>query len=206
MNQAECSSKRGEPTWEIAYSFPRQGDWNEDDFLAFEAKASLIELAEGCIEFLPKPSYIHQRLVRFLFLRLDGVAQQTRRGEASFAPCPIRLWDSRFREPDLFFLSSARVARREDPPHGAEIVIEVLSPGLANRERDLIHKRNDYAQAQIPEYWIVDPEESRITVLVLSDSGYRVHGEFTRGAVATSVYLPEFTIDVAELFSSANIT
>lgn len=197
------SSKRGEPSWEVAYCFPRQGEWSEADFLAFESANFPVELVDGCLEFLPMPTYSHQRLVRFLFLQLNHAAQETGRGEASFAPCPIRLWDTRFREPDVFFLSSQRVARGEDPPQGAEIVIEVLSPGQSNRERDLITKRSDYARAGIPEYWIVDPEQVCITVLTLGDSGYDVHGEYAEGATAISVYLPEFSVDVASLFASA---
>jgi Uma2 family endonuclease len=199
-------SQRGDPSWEIAYFFPRQGDWTEQDFLAFEASNFPIELVDGCLEFLPMPTYLHQRLVRYLFLQLDRAAQSTRRGQASFAPCPIRLWEGRFREPDLFFLSSARVARREDPPQGAEIVVEVLSQGQPNRDRDLINKRIDYAKAQIPEYWIVDPEQATVTVLTLNGSEYAVHGEFNRGMTATSIYLPEFTANVEELFQSATVS
>ena len=153
------SSKRGDPSWEVAYCFLAQGDWTEEDFLAFESSNFPVELVDGCLEFLPMPTYSHQRLVRFLFLQLNQAAQQTGRGEASFAPCPIRLWDSRFREPDVFFLSSERVARREDPPRGAEIVIEVLSPGPPNRERDLVKKRADYARAQILNIGL-DPEQA----------------------------------------------
>ena len=196
-------SQRGEPSWEVAYCFPRQGEWTERDFLVFESSNYPVELVDGCLEFLPKPTYSHQSLVRFLFLQLDRAAQQTHRGEASFAPCPIRLWESRFREPDVFFLSSERVARREDPPQGAEIVIEVLSQGQTNRDRDLVTKRNDYAKAQIPEYWIVDPEQTRVTVFVLVDGDYVVHGEFTTGLTATSVFLPEFSVNVTDLFASA---
>lgn len=196
-------SRRGDPSWEVAYCFPRQGEWSEEDFLAFESSNFPIELVDGCVEFLPMPTYGHQRLVRFLFLQLDRAAQLTRRGEASFTPCPIRLWDSRFREPDVFFLSAERIARREDPPRGAEIVLEVLSQGPTNRERDLISKRNDYAKAQIPEYWIVDPQQSTVTVLTLADGNYVVHGEFIAGTTASSVFLPEFTVGVTELFASA---
>lgn len=197
------SSKRGEPAWEVAYCFPRQGEWSEQDFLAFESANFPVELVDGCLEFLPMPTYSHQRLVRFLFLQLNQAALSTGKGEASFAPCPIRLWDSRFREPDVFFLSSDRVARGEDPPQGAEIVIEVLSPGSSNRERDLVAKRADYARARVPEYWIVDPEEQSITVLVLDEADYQIHEVFKSGATATSLFLPAFTVDVAELFASA---
>ncbi|MEI8021405.1 MAG: Uma2 family endonuclease [Schlesneria sp.] len=203
LYQAGRISQRGDPSWEVAYCFPRQGEWTDEDFLAFESSNFPVELVDGCLEFLPKPTYSHQRLVRFLFLQLDRAAQSSRRGEASFAPCPIRLWDSRFREPDVFFLSAERVARREDPPQGAEIVIEVLSQGQTNRERDLVTKRNDYARAQIPEYWIVDPEQSSVKVLVLSRDQYLVHGEFVPETTATSVYLPEFSVNVTDLFASA---
>jgi Uma2 family endonuclease len=60
----------------------------------------------------------------------------------------------------------------------------------------LVEKRADYAKAQIPEYWIVDPELGKITVLVLDGSAYAVHGEFTRGQQATSMLLPGFSVDV----------
>ena len=203
MFQSGRISQRGEPSWEVAFCFPRQGEWTDEDFLAFESSNFPVELVDGCLEFLPMPTYSHQRLVRFLFLQLDRAAQLTRRGQASFAPCPIRLWESRFREPDVFFLSADRVARREDPPQGAEIVIEVLSQGQANRERDLISKRNDYARARIPEYWIVDPEELTVTVLVLAQDQYVVFGEFNSGTTASSVFLPEFSVSVTDLFASA---
>ena len=39
---------------------------------------------------------------------------------------------------------------------GADLVIEVVSPD--DPDLDLVVKRQEYAQAGIPEYWIVDPE------------------------------------------------
>ncbi len=63
-------------------------------------------------------------------------------------------------------------------------------------------KRRDYAAAGIPEYWIVDPQEQTVTVLALDEKQYRVHGEFKPGTQATSVLLPEFSIDVTELFAA----
>ena len=63
-------------------------------------------------------------------------------------------------------------------------------------ERDTKVKRADYAEAGIPEYWIVNPEDETITVLTLSDDSYREHGVFRRGSVATSVLLQGFVVDV----------
>jgi len=70
--------------------------------------------------------------------------------------------------------------------------MEVVSEGEENRGRDLETKREEYARAGIAEYWIVDPQEQRVTVLVLDGPSYRVHGVFGRGATATSVLLPGF--------------
>lgn len=47
------------------------------------------------------------------------------------------------------------------------LVMEVVSGGPQDRKRDLVIKRAEYAAAGIPEYWIVDPESRRITVLTL---------------------------------------
>jgi Uma2 family endonuclease len=73
----------------------------------------------------------------------------------------------------------------------------VVSGGEDDRRGDLTNKRAEYAAAGIPEYWIVDPEEGRITVLILDGTTYTVHGEFSRGQQATSKLLPGFVVDVA---------
>ena len=64
-------------------------------------------------------------------------------------------------------------------------------------------KQADDAQARVPEYWIVDPEQSCVTVLFLDDADYRVHGQFLEGSVAGSAFLSKFTVDVSNLFASA---
>ena len=86
----------------------------------------------------------------------------------------------------------------------ADLVIEIVSPGSTNRERDLIAKRNDYAKAGVAEHWIVDPDEQTVLVLSLDGQSYRTHGEFKPGAVVTSPILAKFQINVTELFESAH--
>ena len=77
---------------------------------------------------------------------------------------------------------------------GADLVIEVVSD--QGRPRDLEIKRQEYAQAGIPEYWIVDPQLEQITVLALEGSSYVVHGEFSKGTKASSKLLEGFNVDV----------
>lgn len=196
-------STRGEPSWEVAYCFPKQGDWTEADYLSFETSNFPVELVDGCLEFLPMPTRSHQRLLRFLLGLLEPVVKRSVLGEVLFAPCPIRLAPGLLREPDLFVVKQSD----NEPPDAADVslVLEIISPGVRNRDRDLIDKRRDYARAKVREYWIVDPDERRVTVLCLKGKSYRVHGEFAPGSTASSVLLPEFVIDVADLFTSAKL-
>ncbi len=77
--------------------------------------------------------------------------------------------------------------------------MEVVSPD--DPQRDTVTKRREYAQAGIPEYWIVDPREEQITVLTLDGQRYAVHGQFGMGETATSVLLDGFQVSVTEVFT-----
>ena len=84
---------------------------------------------------------------------------------------------------------------------GADLVMEVVSPGAESRKRDLLQKRRDYAKARIAEYWIIDPARKTITVLHLKGKKYERLGEFKRGNQVTSRLLPGFVVVVSEVFS-----
>ena len=83
---------------------------------------------------------------------------------------------------------------------GADLVAEIVSPD--GPERDLVEKRADYAEAGIPEFWIVDPRHDTITVLTLRDGNYVEHGVFLRGQSATSPLLGGVAVDVAATFDA----
>jgi Uma2 family endonuclease len=197
-------TKRGEPPWDIALLYPPQGAWTEEQYLALDNSGTgmLIELVDGFLEVLPVPDLYHQGLTKFLFRRLDDHVSEHRLGEVFFAPLPIHLWEGQMREPDIVFLKSMRIKNRRKPSKGADLAMEIVSPGKESRQRDLKEKRRAYAKAKIPEYWIVDPKEQTITVLTLGARSYKVHGKFKPGDKATSKLLPSFTIDVAEAFAA----
>jgi Uma2 family endonuclease len=66
--------------------------------------------------------------------------------------------------------------------------------------RFYVEKRTDYAAAGIAEYWIVDPQERKITVLTLAGTDYREHGVFVMHEDASSVLLDGFTCGVNDVF------
>lgn len=203
-------SVRGEPAWEIATLFPRQGTWSEAAYLALPSNR-LMELNDGCLEILPMPTYFHELIVEFLYDLLRAFVKERGLGKVMRAPLPIRLWDGQMREPDLLFLRPDRVQKLAEAgnhaqPDGADLVVEVVSPGPQNRERDLVVKRQEYAQAGIAEYWIVDPEVRTVTILELVGDRYHVAGEFHPAQSATSILLPGFAVSVASVFEAAEQT
>ena len=193
-------SKLGEPVWDLAFMFPFQGAWTVENYLALDG-GILVEYTDGFIKVLPMPTLLHQWIVRFLFRRLDAYVNERGLGEVLLAPLPVRLTATKYREPDLVFLRPERIKNWKGHPAGADLVVEVVSEGQENWQRDHVEKRAEYAAAGIAEYWIVDPQERSITVLALTDNQYQVHGQFRVGQTATSALLDAFTCDVSEVFA-----
>lgn len=142
-------SQTGEPAWELAYCYPTQGDWSEEDYLEISQKHR-VELVDGCLEVLPMATIFHQSLADFLHSLLktylaSAASPEHRRGRALFAPLPVRLGNRRFRDPDVIYLSPERLKNLHGQPDGADLVIEVVSEGNENRQRDLVTKRAEYA-------------------------------------------------------------
>jgi Uma2 family endonuclease len=200
------SPKRGaepEPAWEIARLFPAQGCWSEEDYFALDTNR-LVEFSDGFVEVLPMPTMAHQLIVLFLAdsIRLFANSFTPKRGTTLVSPIPVRLWENKYREPDVVFMLAEHAARMtNDFWDGADLVIEVVSE--KNRPHDINKKRREYAKARIPEYWIVDPGEGTITVLVLKSrrKTYTKLGTFSRGTRAASKLLGGFTVDVTRALS-----
>lgn len=174
---------------EIIALLPEQGSWSEADYLWLtEGTNHLVEVTDGFIEVLPMPTQRHRAILAFLFLAFRELIQP-RGGKVFFSPLRLRTRTGKFREPDLLLLCSADDPRRHDAFwDGADLVLEVVSPDKP--ERDYVTKRADYAEAGIPEYWIVDPQTETMTVLQLQEDRYDEHGVFRRGQVVSSVLFP----------------
>jgi Uma2 family endonuclease len=139
--------------------------------------------------------------VAYLYRLLFDFATQSG-GKVLFAPLRLRLGPGKIREPDLIFLASASDARRQDEFWtGADLVMEVVSPG--HPQRDLVTKRIEYAQAGILEYWLVDPRVNSIVALPLEGGAYREHGRFQHGETTQSAIFPDLSIHVTGVMDAA---
>ena len=114
---------------------------------------------------------------------------------------------TRVRIPDLLILTeellaaidSKRATVTSDMPSPA-LAVEVVSPGKTNRDRDYRYKRSEYAARGILEYWIVDPELSKVTVLSLVDGLYE-ETIFEGEQKITSNVIPQFSLTARQILN-----
>ena len=78
-----------------------------------------------------------------------------------------------------------------------DIVIEILS---SDRGRDLVRKRQLYAEAGVPEYWIFDPVDDTAALLLLRDGAYAQRALLTAADTLTTPLLPGLAIPLAGVF------
>jgi len=196
------------PAWEVATLFPQQGDWSESEYLSLTDDTNrLVEFTDGRIEILRMPTPLHQRILAHLFLQFQGFATQHDIGEVLFAALRVRISETRFREPDLVVvLNEHRHLIGERYWMGADLVVEVVSEDAESRDRDWKQKRIEYAEAGIPEYWIVDPHQQRLLVLRLEDDKYVTHAEAGATGDVVSALLDGFNVDAAEVWKAGQPT
>ena len=197
------TTERGAPVWQLARLFPPQGSWTETDYLTLDA-GRLVEFDQGYVEVVEMPTKEHQRIVQAMYRLLFGYVQSKELGEVFVAPLPVRLWDQKFREPDVFFVSVHR-GEFHGYPDAADLVIEVVSDDASSRRRDTVVKVADYAKAGIPEYWMIDLADRKIRVGTLHNGEYSFR-QYAVGEQAESSVLPSFTVSVTNLFDAARCT
>ncbi len=182
-----------QPFWGIALLFPDQGTWSEEEYLDLTGN-HFIEFTEGHLELLPRPSPYHQVVAANIHRLLREHVKPRSLGAVFLAPVPVQVALGKYREPDIAFVSAAKLPadiRQVKKLDAADLVVEVVSPGSESRERDLIHKRQEYAAAGIQEYWIVHPDQSEVQVLSLQKSEYVAFGTFRPRNQLRSRLLPD---------------
>jgi Uma2 family endonuclease len=178
-----------------------QGLWSVEQYLKLTGQTNrLIEYTDGVIEVLPMPTKYHQAISKLLFLALLAIVQR-RGGDVFYAPLRVQVRPGKFREPDLLLVLDKDDPRAQDEFWlGADLVIEIVSPDKPRRDTE--EKPRDYAEAGIPEYWIVNPLDETISVLVLQGDAYVTRRIYHTGEHATSVLLDGFTVGVDEVFAA----
>ena len=113
------------------------------------------------------------------------------------------------RLPDLMVLTEELANILSDSRHSTimsdmpppALVVEVVSPGKINQDRDYRYKRSEYGARGIAEYWIIDPQINKVTVLSLKEGLYE-ETVFEGKDTITSLVFPQLQLTVNQIFVS----
>lgn len=160
------------------------------------------ELMEGELLVTPAPTTRHQKILVRLVARLETFVDTADLGEVLCAPTDVILSDETVVQPDILFV--ARDRRAIVNPNGAvtaapDLVVEILSPSTSSRDRVL--KRKLYAKFGVREYWIVDPANHTVEVLVGASDGMNTWKVFPATSALTSPLLSDLVIALDKVFA-----
>jgi Uma2 family endonuclease len=149
-----------------------------------------------------QPHWRHQYTSGRFVRALDPLGNVPFRGITILAPGLIFAEDQAV-APDIVWINSERFARvvgDDGKLHSApDLVIEILSPGRTNEERDRELKLKLYSRYGVREYWIVDWREPTIQVFRREQAALQLVATLMAEDYLTSPLFPGFSWRVRDL-------
>lgn len=161
-----------------------------------------MELDEGVLYIMPRPrrghGFIQFRLGRYFDDWIDQFDEPPAELMLDFT-IALSLERRVLYAPDLcIVLRGNPVEINDRRVEGApDIVVEILS---TDRNRDLVRKRQAYADAGVAEYWIFDASNDTATLLELQDGEYVERVVLTADDTLTTPLLPGLSIPLTDIF------
>ena len=158
------------------------------------------ELIHGEVHLTPSPTTKHQFALQNLSRSLDPFVFKHRLGEIFVAPLDVRLSRDTAVQPDPIFISNsrARIIKENYIDGAPDLVVEILSPSTAAHDRAT--KLALYAEAGVPEVWLLDPVAKTVEVLKLQGKKYLVDCALAGDQKLTSSQFPGWELPLIDLF------
>jgi Uma2 family endonuclease len=173
------------------------------DLDAYPDDGNRYELIEGEVYVSRAPHLPHQLVLQNLQVSLFNFLNEHPMGRlVPGAGAIFSDYDAVI--PDILFVSHKRwneIVADNKIVGAPDLVIEVLSPGKENRERDLFVKRKLYAKYGVKEYWIVDTENLSILIFHLHGQTLEQIATLTGDDELTSPSLPGFQLQANAIFN-----
>lgn len=172
--------------------------FNYNDLVNWEEDQRRHELIEGEHFMTPSPNTYHQEISGNLFWHLKTYIEKHCLGKLFAAPTDVVLSDIDVFVPDLFFIAKSNVEKiqKQYVNVAPDLLIEILSPSTANRDKETKFKR--YALYSVKEYWIVDPEGRRIDVYDLQSQ--TLIQSFAKNDVLNTPTFPDINLRLERIF------
>lgn len=178
--------------------------WTSPDLELLPDDGKHYEIIAGELYISKQPHYFHQVVCLTVGAILHAWNKITKAGSVSTAPGLIFSNDDDA-VPDASWISRARLAtalQADGKLHAApELVIEVLSPGATNAQRDRDVKLRLYSRRGVQEYWVINWQERHLEIYRRTDAVLRLEQTLYEADYLTSPLLPGFSCQVSEIFA-----
>ncbi len=182
---------------------PNRVRWTTADLELFPDDGKRYEIIDGELFVTRAPRWSHQQVTGRVFNALDIWSQASGLGEAAISPGIIFTEEDNV-IPDVVWASNARLDLLMDEAEhltGApKLVVEVLSPGEKNEQRDKQLKLKLYSQQGVQEYWIVDNNLRQVQVYRRENAVLGLVVTLQADDALTSPLLPDFACPLIQIF------
>lgn len=177
---------------------PRAIRWSVKDYEQLGEHGILgrnIELIRGVIVTKMPKSPLHRYLTKWLY---DHFQNQTGGGWLVMQEAPLHLTDDSEPEPDVSVVRGESRDYLKSHPSAAALVVEIAVSSVAwDRENASL-----YAEAGVPEYWIVLGREKQVEVYRQPESGvYQQKRLYALGETLVCESVPELAVPLSEWFN-----
>ncbi|WP_017296941.1 Uma2 family endonuclease [Nodosilinea nodulosa] len=161
------------------------------------------EIIDGDLHVTRAPHIRHQGAAGKLHVRLETWSEQTGLGSAFQTPGVIFTPNDAV-IPDVVWISRDRLASGIDDAGclivAPELMVEILSPGDLNEQRDKEVKLKLYSLHGVQEYWIVSWQRQTLEMYRRTAAQLQLVGTLLVGDTLTSPLLPDFSTLVGQIF------
>jgi Uma2 family endonuclease len=161
------------------------------------------EIINGELFVTRAPHIFHQGAGGNIHFELENWSRQTKLGKPFQTPGVI-FTPTDAVIPDVVWISRDRLAHGIDEAGhlivAPELVVEVLSPGELNEQRDKEVKLKLYSLHGVQEYWIVNWQQQTLEIYRRTDAQLKLVATLLDGDTLTSPLLPGFSTPIAQIF------
>ena len=158
------------------------------------------ELIDGKFYDMAPPSRIHQE-ISYQLSRVIGNYIAEKGGNCKVYPAPFAVNldadDKDWVEPDISVICDPNKLTDRGCSGAPDLIIEIVSP--SSRKMDYSLKNTIYSQADVREYWIVDPVKERVTVYHYEEDAAPTIYTFAQ-PITVGIY-KDLTITIANLLN-----
>lgn len=175
-----------------------------EEYLAFnDGTGNHYELVDGQLILMTPPRIEHFLIVKFLEQQFDAEIQRLSLPWLTFRETGVRTGYNKSRLVDLCVVTQAQakelLGQAAVFQTAPRLIVEVVSPDSI--ARDYRYKRSEYAAIEVPEYWIVDPLEAKVTLLLWEEGWYEETVLTGKQAIASPTF-PELSLTVEQILAA----